>query len=163
MRVNRSSRILLAIAAGTLALSSASAVSQAAGPEGKRDRVHFMLKHYDADSDGQISLQEFQAGGDALFAKLDADNDGRLSTEELAAAGGHWGRPGHDQRSEQTRPHRGFARMDADGDGFVTRAEFDAARMARFSALDADGNGVIDAEELPHGKGGRPGYGKRSK
>ncbi len=163
MSAYRSPRILLALAASALAVSTASAALLAAGAEGTRERGHFMLEHYDADGDGVISLQEFQAGGDALFARLDADNDGRLSAEELAAAGRGWRRPGHEQHSGQSRPHRGFARMDADGDGFVTRAEFDESRMARFNALDANGNGMIDAEELPRGKGGRPGYGKRSK
>ncbi|AEG48207.1 hypothetical protein Sphch_0511 [Sphingobium chlorophenolicum L-1] len=47
-------------------------------------------------------------------------------------------------------PHEGSAFIhdyDADHDGQVTRAEFDAGRIARFKATDADGNGWVSEEE----------------
>lgn len=47
-------------------------------------------------------------------------------------------------------PHEGSAFIhdyDADHDGQVTRAEFDAGRVARFKATDANGDGWLSEEE----------------
>lgn len=47
-------------------------------------------------------------------------------------------------------PHEGSAFIhdyDADHDGQVTRAEFDASRVARFKATDANGDGWVSEEE----------------
>jgi Ca2+-binding EF-hand superfamily protein len=137
---------LLALTAASLSFPAMAQPPRAAGAETRKDTGSWMLQRYDADGDGVISLQEFQAAGDAMFAQLDADGDGRISAEEFAAF--------------ERRHARGFARMDADGDGYVTKAEFDDARMARFNALDVNGNGVIDADELPARKG-RKGHGKQ--
>ncbi|PKH71060.1 hypothetical protein CXF96_14265 [Stenotrophomonas sp. Betaine-02u-21] len=44
-------------------------------------------------------------------------------------------------------------RMDADGDGRVSEAEYVQWMMYAFEQMDADGDGVLDASELPGGKG----------
>jgi Ca2+-binding EF-hand superfamily protein len=176
---------MIALTAAALSMAAISGAAQAAGPEAREGRGGaWMMKRFDADGDGMISLREFQAAGDAMFARLDADGDGRVSAEEWAAAGSGWGRAnagrrgqpeaGAGPRAEGRAEHRAeraermahyraarFASIDADGDGYVSRAEFDDARMARFNALDVNGNGVIDADELPQGKGDRKGYGER--
>jgi Ca2+-binding EF-hand superfamily protein len=177
---------LLTLAAASLSVSALAETPRAEGAEISKNTDHRMLQRYDTDRDGTISLQEFQAAGDALFDKLDADGDGRISAEEFASARRWGGREHHGHRMErraegsearggasrsetrQRGSHHGrhqywFARMDADGDGYVTRAEFDDARMALFHALDVDGNGVIDASELPARKGGRKGHGWRDR
>lgn len=164
MNCRNMNRTLIALAAATLSMSALAEAPTAGGPEARKGGG-WMLQHYDADGDGTISLQEFQAAGDAMFARLDTDGDGRLSADELAAAGRGWGHPERAGKAEHHhghRSHRGLARMDTDGDGYVTRAEFDAARLARFSALDVNGNGVIDADEVP-ARGDRKGYGKRAR
>jgi Ca2+-binding EF-hand superfamily protein len=167
MTARTTPRVLLAIAAATLSLSSLAAVPddgiQAVRPGGPG----WMLQQYDTDGDGMITLQEFQAAGDLKFARLDADGDGRISVEEFAAASRRWaGRTGGPRseryqgpkpRQEQFRA-RMFQRMDADGDGYVSKAEWDNARLARFSALDVNGNGAIDAEELPQRAHRREGW-----
>jgi Ca2+-binding EF-hand superfamily protein len=185
-------RTLLALTAVSLSIPAMAQAPRAAGAETQKGAGSWMLQRYDADGDGAISLQEFQAAGDALFAQLDADGDGRINAEEFAAFERRWSeRARHGQRAEQRaerlerRPeggggrfakrseahersgHRGrdahsFARMDADGDGYVSRAEFEDARMARFNALDVNGNGVIDADELATHKH-RKAYGKRDR
>ena len=47
--------------------------------------------------------------------------------------------------------HRGlqmFNRADTDKDGKITKAEFDAARNARFAGIDANGDGALEISEL---------------
>ena len=44
-------------------------------------------------------------------------------------------------------------RMDADGDGRVSEAEYVQWMMYAFEQMDADDDGVLDASELPGGKG----------
>lgn len=143
------SRGLLALAATAMSLATITGAAQAEEPEVRQGGGHWMPQRHDADGDGMVSLEEFQAAGDAMFARLDAEGEGRVSIEDMAAWR-HAARPG---RHPEARPHRGFARMDTDGDGFVTKVEFDEAHMTRFNALDANGNGVIDADEMPARKG----------
>jgi EF hand domain-containing protein len=49
-----------------------------------------------------------------------------------------------------------LAMADANHDGVITRAEFDAARAARFTQLDADHNGALSTSERPQWGGARP-------
>jgi len=173
-------RSVLALAAAALSISALAGSTQAAEPEARegRDPGTRMLQRHDADGDGLISLQEFQAGSGQMFARLDADGDGRISAEELATAGPGAGRADREQRAGaggdgarreeraarmQQHRERRFADMDTDGDGEVSQSEFDDAHLARFNALDANGNGVIDADEAPRRAGGRPGYGDGSR
>jgi len=39
----------------------------------------------DADGDGTISLQEFQAAHERIFKAMDSNKDGRLTPEEMQA------------------------------------------------------------------------------
>lgn len=141
----RPTRSLLALAASVMSLVAFTGAALAEAPELRQGGGHWMLQRHDTDGDGTISQQEFRAATEALFARLDPDGEGRISIENMAAKRDA-ARSG--QRPER-RMHRGFARMDADDDGFISKAEFDDAHMARFNALDANGNGVIDADEVP--------------
>ena len=46
-------------------------------------RMMFALM--DVDSDGTISLQEFQAAHERIFRAMDSNRDGRLTLEEMQA------------------------------------------------------------------------------
>ena len=46
-------------------------------------RIIFAL--VDADSDGTISLQEFQAAHERIFKAMDSNKDGKLTLEEMQA------------------------------------------------------------------------------
>jgi 1,4-dihydroxy-2-naphthoyl-CoA synthase len=46
-------------------------------------RMMFALM--DADSDGSISLQEFQAAHERIFKAMDSNKDGKLTLEEMQA------------------------------------------------------------------------------
>jgi Ca2+-binding EF-hand superfamily protein len=124
----------------------------------------------DADGDGRISAAEFATGrgwegrGHQRGAHHghrsgdDADQRAERPSESQRAQY----RAERQARIEQQRAEW-FASMDANNDGYVSRAEFSDARMARFNALDVDGNGVLDAAELQQGKDGRKSYGKRGR
>jgi Ca2+-binding EF-hand superfamily protein len=47
--------------------------------------LRFMFALIDADSDGTISLQEFQAAHELIFKAMDTNKDGKLTLEEMQA------------------------------------------------------------------------------
>lgn len=44
---------------------------------------HGFMKRVDANEDGQISIEEFAAAGDKMFARLDHNGDGKIAKEEV--------------------------------------------------------------------------------
>ena len=104
----------------------------------------------DADGDGQITAQEFEAHRDAKFAEADADNSGELSLEEMSAM--HEGR----KMKDETRAARMFKYLDKDSSGGISAAELhkNDDRIGKMIALaDADENGTISEEEFDNMKG----------
>ena len=107
----------------------------------------------DLDDNGQLTLDELQAGNAARFDDLDTNGDGRLSVEELAATGA-------DKAAE--RAAKVLEHLDADEDGVVSAAEMapPAARTERMlDRADKDDDGTISEEEFDAVKerGGRRG------
>jgi Ca2+-binding EF-hand superfamily protein len=49
------------------------------------DLGDMMFALMDADSDGTISLQEFQAAHERIFKAMDSNKDGKLTLEEMQA------------------------------------------------------------------------------
>lgn len=121
---------LLAVAAAALSFS---ALAHDAGTPHFRDGRGGMLQRLDTDGDGLVSLQEFQAAGEARFAQLDADGDGYVSKAEFDAL--HMAR---------------FSALDANGNGVIDADERPARRGLR------DGKGGRDGCARGAGKG----YGK---
>ena len=58
-------------------------MGHAMGPPPVMFRIMFAL--IDSDSDGTISLQEFQAAHERIFKAMDINKDGRLTLEEMQA------------------------------------------------------------------------------
>ncbi len=107
----------------------------------------------DANTDGKVTLAEFQAGrGGQMMAHLDADKDGKLSREEFSAmrkpkADAPQSGPGRAGRGAE----RMWSRVDADNDGFLSRSEMDGLLASRFKRMDADNDGVLSLTELKTG------------
>jgi EF hand len=55
------------------------------GSMGRGMMMRMMFSLMDADGDGTISLQEFQAAHERIFKGMDANKDGRLTLEEIQA------------------------------------------------------------------------------
>ena len=97
----------------------------------------------DANNDGVLTRQEFDAGRVAHFTRLDADNNGQLSREEMRAM-----RAERHRRGGRGGMH-GLHGADANNDGNITRDEFLARPLQHFDRLDANDDGVVSAAERP--------------
>jgi Ca2+-binding EF-hand superfamily protein len=137
-------RKILFAAVGFAALAGAAglAVAQDGGQPGPRG--HFGLFQSDANNDGVVTRQEFDAGRDAMFARLDANSDGQLTREERRA--GHAGHRGG-RRGGGHGMH--LMSADANNDGSITREDFLRRPTEHFDRLDANNDGVISADERP--------------
>lgn len=144
-------RKFLLIAASVAALG---AVGVAVAQDGPPHRGLDMLFSADANNDGAVTRQEFDAGRDAHFRQADGNNDGQLARDEMRAMHGRHGGEHH------RGGHAGhLARADANNDGAITRDEFLARPTQMFSRLDANNDGVISQNERPQERGGRGSHG----
>jgi Ca2+-binding EF-hand superfamily protein len=115
-----------------------------------------LLKRTDADGDGKISKNEFEAhkpkdgrgpnGGD-MFDKADTDGDGYITQDENAAFASSMKPPS---------PSAMFNRADADGDGQLTKDELGTmapkdgkgpSTDQAFSDMDTNQDGVVSKAE----------------
>lgn len=152
--------LIAGIAAGLALQFGAVQAQESPGPD--RERPSF--SELDLNGDGQLSQEELRAPAAARFAEADTNGDGALSVDELQAQASERmaerianraermlerrdaNGDGLLQQSElqEGRDGRGFARIDSDEDGFISEAEFDAAREAMKDRRGAFGHGSRD-------------------
>ncbi len=131
-------KITALVAAGVLLAGTAAAL--AAG-----DRGHGpghggpMLRMLDANEDGRIDRDEFDAPHRAAFAKADANNNQKLELDEMAA---------YMEARKQLRREAHFKRLDKNGDGALDEQEMRAVSDRRWSRLDADGDGALTVDDI---------------
>ncbi len=139
---------LLPTALAVLSLASVASLAHAQGPRGNQD----------ANGDGAVSAEEYEAAATARFQRMDANQDGVIDAAELAAIQKRMderraARPDAGQGGSGGGGSGALALMDTDHDGKVTQAEALAASKARFTALDADKDGKLSAAEQPARRG----------
>ena len=165
-------KIALMLATGSL-IATGAAIAQPMGEPGERApatrdaviaKTDKTFARMDANRDGVLSEADKAAHMAQRFAQMDTDGDGMLSQAEFMAA--HEARAEQrEQRREMRGERRGGERMgmrgmrggrgpghmlqraDADGDGQVTKAELQAAALARFDKADANSDGTISTDE----------------
>ena len=111
------------------------------------DSISF--EQLDADGNGEISREEFDARYSAWIKAADANGDGMLQKEELEAHIMEQVRVMVERKSESM-----FNRLDSDGDGAVSDTELQQ-KMGKsrnedrmFDRLDSDDSGSVSAEEF---------------
>ena len=131
----------------------------------------------DADRNGQIDKADKAARVKARFAEMDSDANGTVTETEFIAANdartnareARKGERGEGRRSGKRGPKGGldsgnvgkWGKADTNGDQAISRSEYDAATLARFSAKDKDGNRALSGDELKRGAKRGDGAGKR--
>jgi len=86
------------------------------------------LKAIDANNDGFLSRDEFDAFSDYAFQTMDEDKNGTLGLEEA--------KPFLDIKQ--------FQSVDRDGNNAISRSEYDAQMNDDFLAADKNQNGQLD-------------------
>ena len=99
---------------------------------GQSQEAAILLRTWDADHDGTLSVDEMRSAASAEFDKLDVDHEGTLSPQEL---GGRLTR-------------RAFDAADTDNDSTLSKKEYLALVMQRFREADADHDGTLTVREL---------------
>lgn len=131
---------------------------------GRRGGQGAGLEGADANTDGNITRDEFLARPIQMFERLDANHDGVISASE---------RPQRPERAEDgprgdrggddgPRRERGDDRPnpDTDGNGTISRAEFTAMGEGMFTRLDANDDGRVTREEAQAQRGHHRGRGR---
>ncbi|MEI9904126.1 MAG: EF-hand domain-containing protein [Asticcacaulis sp.] len=143
------SKIFYATALSAMAFGLAATAAMAQGWGGPLG----MLGRYDADSNGQVSADEYTAGRGQQFTSMDSNGDGKVSRDEFTAYTqqmmAQWG-GGNGGGDPQRQQHRidDFMAADTDGDGLVSSDEYKAAGDARFKSIDTNGDGMISGDEV---------------
>ncbi|NVO56146.1 hypothetical protein HW561_10135 [Rhodobacteraceae bacterium B1Z28] len=86
------------------------------------------LNAIDANNDGFLSKDEFNAFSDYAFQEMDEDKNGTLGLNEA--------KPFLDIKQ--------FQDVDSNGDSLVSKAEYNAQMESDFTEADQDGNGQLD-------------------
>ena len=102
-------------------------------------RGGMMMRHMDANGDGQITRDEVMPRLIRRFDQADANSDGRVTKDEVKAR--------IHKRLERKIEHI-FARFDANEDGEMTKPELEAQIDVHFKRIDQNQDGVVSQDEL---------------
>ncbi len=131
----------------------------------------------DADGNGKIDTSDRQAKLKARFAEMDANNNGAVTEAEFMAAAQAKAEFRKSRRSADVADGEGrggkranirgdnvgkWGRADTNNDKAISRDEYDAATLARFSSRDKNGDGALSSDEMKGSKNRWRGQGRRS-
>ena len=140
----------IALIAALTAVSVGMAVSMADARDGHHarggmEREMPTFAELDANSDGQITIEDIAARQAARFGEVDTNGDGTVSKEEFIA---------HAQAQSAERAGEMFDRLDVDGDGTLSADVLSGGRggpqMAErmIDRADTDNDGGVSEEEF---------------
>ena len=104
----------------------------------------------DANGDGRISLQEYQASRRAFIMRADTNHDGmvtRAEWDKLARSVRNQAQLSNIEGADVIGRARWFEAIDTDRNNVITPAEIDAMTAARFARLDLNHDGFIGRSE----------------
>ncbi|MEM7429655.1 MAG: EF-hand domain-containing protein [Pseudomonadota bacterium] len=101
-------------------------------------RGGMMLRHMDANGDGQVTREEVMPKLVRKFDRVDANADGKVTQDEVSE---------HIRQRVERRVGHMFARFDANGDGIMTKPELEAHVDAHFKRVDTNKDGIVSQEE----------------
>lgn len=107
---------------------AAIAIASGAAADGIAELHEKELNAIDANNDGFLSKDEFNAFSDYAFQAMDEDKNGTLGLDEA--------KPFLDIKQ--------FQGVDRNDDSLISRAEYDAQMNSDFTSADQDGNGQLD-------------------
>lgn len=147
--------VLAMLVAGAAAVTALPAVAQDApapqdrgGPEmpfARGQGMAGLLKQFDANGDGKVTLAEIQSGRKAEAQSIDANGDGKISADELVNAQIARMRPMLEARAKAR-----IAAQDTDGDGLLSAAELALPPLPErvMDQFGPKGDGAIDLSDL---------------
>lgn len=104
-----------------------------------------MERMFDTNRDGKVTADEARAEAERHFAQMDLNSDGKIDDADLPP-----NMRGRDALKSGMGQGRGggmfgrFRAADANGDGVVTKEEYLAQSMTRFTAIDTTKDGTVD-------------------
>lgn len=113
-------RFMITMTASLLLAGTTGVLAQQSMYEGQKNKL-------DANNNGAVNRQEYQAFMTEAFEKLDADNNDSLSQAETSNI----------LSADQ------FSSADANGDGRISQGEFTDRVMKDFDAADKSGDGRL--------------------
>ena len=135
--MHRTTRIL---AAAALACACFPAAAQPSAEQ--LEKVRSILTEADANGDGRVTRQEYDAHRADIFAKLDRNGNGVVSEEDAPKI--RIAKKKFTEKLEQV-----LAMADKNGDGKLSRAEWDKPERDIFALIDQDEDGIIILADLP--------------
>lgn len=142
-------KVGLGMVAVAVALAGSAAIADNMGKGGPGMMRGGMMGGFDfaaadANEDGKVTQDEFNAWRASMVAGIDTDKDGKISVEELAAM--HLKQM---QAAADAMAQRMVKELDTDGDGKLSAAELVAHPMPMdaFALADTNKDGVVDQAE----------------
>ncbi len=142
-----------AVLAAVLVLLAGAALAQGGPPAGGRGPGGGcgggMFASIDANGDGRIGRDEFQAHVESMFAIMDQKQDGKVTRDEYTGLRmGPGGGMGPRAAGRQARKAANFEAVDTNHDGAIDGTEFTTWKMARFDKADSGHAGMLTPRQF---------------